>query len=140
MVCCFIYSKRGINAITLCISIIIYFSLSIIFPETNSEVKVQAKLVQVEGTKDYVEVNNYDWYLEIPKINLQAEIREGTDSETLNESIAHFTETVRENGNIGLAGHNRGYEVNYFERIKELEKGDKIFYAYNRDKTRVYCN
>ena len=135
MVYCFIYSKKGINAITLCISIIIYFSLSIIFPKTNSDVKVQAQLVQVEGMQDYVQVNNYDWYLEIPKINLQAEIREGTD-----ESIAHFTETVRENGNIGLAGHNRGYEVNYFERIKELEKGDKIFYAYNREKTRVYCN
>lgn len=34
-------------------------------------------------------------------------------------------------GNIGLAAHNRGYAVNYFERIKELDIGDKIFYTYN---------
>ena len=130
MIYCFIYSKKGINAITLCITILIYCSLSIIFPKTNSEVKVKAKLVNVEEIQDYVESNN--WYLEIPKIDLQAEISEGTDSENLNKNIAHFTETVTENGNIGLAAHNRGYKVNYFERVNELENGDKIFYTYNR--------
>ena len=36
----------------------------------------------------------------------------------------------KENGNIGLAGHNRGYKVNYFERIKELSIGDEIYYTY----------
>lgn len=28
-------------------------------------------------------------------------------------------------------GHNRGYEKNYFERLKELEEGDAIIYNFN---------
>ena len=95
--------------------------------------------MQVEGSQCYVQIMAHNWYLEIPKINLEAEISEGTDSENLNRYIAHFEETVRENGNIGLAAHNRGYKVNYFSKIKELEKGDKIFYTYNRKKTRIFC-
>ena len=83
------------------------------------------------GTSKYsYQIKNNDWYLEIPKIKLKAKITEGTDSE-------HFTETVKENGNIGLAAHNRGYKVNYFENIKKLKEGDKIFYYFNREKTRI---
>ena len=36
----------------------------------------------------------------------------------------------KDSGNIGLAAHNRGYKVNYFERIKELQIGDEIYYKY----------
>ena len=79
----------------------------------------------------------FDWYLEIPKIKLKAKIQDGTDSDILNRYIGHFEETPKENGNIGLAAHNRGYKVNYFENIKELNKGDKIFYYYNRKNSRI---
>lgn len=95
--------------------------------------------MQVEGSQTYVKSSNENWYIEIPKINLEAEIFEGTDAENLNRNVAHFSETVRENGNIGLAAHNRGYKVNYFENIKYLENGDKIFYTYNRKKTGICC-
>lgn len=133
MVYCFIYSKRGINAISLCISILIYICISFCLPKTNeNSVKVKARLIQVDSAQDYIQTVEHDWYLEIPKIDLYAKISEGTDFDTLNTNIAHFTETVRKDGNIGLAAHNRGYKVNYFEKIKNLEKGDKIFYAYNR--------
>ena len=88
--------------------------------------------MQVDGVQTYIQSIEKPWSLEIPKLDLQAEIVDGTDAENLNRNIAHFTETVRENGNIGLAAHNRGYKVNYFEKIKNLEKGDKIFYSYHR--------
>ena len=71
------------------------------------------------------------WKLEIPKISLNAEIAEGTTQEVLNKYIGHFENTQRENGNIGLAGHNRGYEVNYFKDLKLLKEGDEIIYKYN---------
>ncbi len=71
------------------------------------------------------------WKLEIPKIGLIAEIREGTSEENLNSYIGHFEETQKEKGNIGLAAHNRGYRVNYFNRLKELEIGDEIIYTYS---------
>lgn len=90
-----------------------------------------------ESTRYSYQTQDNNWQLEIPKIKLKAEIREGTDSENLNKYIGHFTETVKENGNIGLAAHNRGYKVNYFENIKKLAKGDKIYYYYNRKKTRI---
>lgn len=76
------------------------------------------------------ESNKIKWKLEIPTIELCAEIQEGTTPEILNEYIGHFEETAKIKGNIGLAAHNRGYNVNYFSRIKELEKGDEIFYSY----------
>ncbi|MCI8276565.1 MAG: class D sortase [Clostridia bacterium] len=72
-----------------------------------------------------------DWKIEIPKINLVANIAEGTEENTLNKYVGHFEETVKTLGNIGLAAHNRGYKVNYFEKIKELKKGDEIYYKYN---------
>lgn len=34
---------------------------------------------------------NAKWEIEIPKINLKAEIRDGTDSENLNKYVGHFT-------------------------------------------------
>lgn len=73
----------------------------------------------------------YEWKLEIPKIELSAQIEEGTSEEVLNEYIGHFENTSKSSGNIALAAHNRGYKVNYFARLKELEVGDKVIYTIN---------
>ena len=77
------------------------------------------------------------WRIEIPKIGLNAPIKEGTTQEVMLEAVGHFTETPKDTGNVGLAAHNRGYECNFFERIKELNKGDKIIYKTD-NKTRTY--
>lgn len=71
-----------------------------------------------------------NWSLKIPKIDLFAKIAEGTNEKILNKYIGHFEETQKKEGNIGLAAHNRGYNVNYFSRLKELENGDEIIYSY----------
>ena len=71
------------------------------------------------------------WQIEIPKISLNAVIAEGTSKEILNQYIGHFENTSRELGNIGLAAHNRGYKVNYFQDLKLLQCGDEIIYRYN---------
>ena len=63
-----------------------------------------------------------EWYIEIPIINLKANIKEGTEKETLDDYVGHFEETQKENGNIGLAAHNRGYKNSYFENIKKLKE------------------
>lgn len=77
------------------------------------------------------------WQIEIPIIGLIAPIREGTTKEIMDEFVGHFEHTAVEQGNIGLIAHNRGYPKNYFQNIKELNVGDKIYYTY-QDKTRVY--
>ena len=71
------------------------------------------------------------WQIEIPAISLVANIEEGTDKDILNQYVGHFIATQKENGNVGLAAHNRGYEVNYFQDLKLLKKGDEIKYKYN---------
>lgn len=71
------------------------------------------------------------WKLEIKKISLEAIISEGTTKEILDKYIGHFEETSKKIGNIGLAAHNRGYKVNYFEKLKFLKEGDEIKYKYN---------
>ena len=66
--------------------------------------------------------------LTIEKIGLNATIKEGTSKEVLLNYIGHIEETATYDGNVGLAGHNRGYANSYFARINELEVGDIIKY------------
>lgn len=80
------------------------------------------------------------WQIEIPSINLKANIANGTTSEILNEYVGHFDETKKDIGNVGLAAHNRGYNVNYFENLKQLEIGDEIIYTYNGIKRTYIIN
>ena len=71
--------------------------------------------------------------LTIEKIGLNATVKEGTTNEVLLDYIGHIEETATYDGNVGLAGHNRGCENSYFARINELEVGDIIKY-----KTKFY--
>lgn len=69
-----------------------------------------------------------NWKLVINKINLNAEVSEGTSQELLNQYIGHFENTSVMQGTVALCAHNRGYKVNYFERLNELEIGDEVQY------------
>lgn len=69
--------------------------------------------------------------LTIDKIGLKATVKEGTGSDVLKDYVGHIEETSTYDGNIGLAGHNRGYENSYFARLNELELGDIITYKTN---------
>ena len=77
--------------------------------------------------KEYYE---FIWKIKIPKINLNANISDGTDEANLNKYVAHFTQSAYILGNVCLAAHNRGYNVNYFHNIKKLKKGDDIIYEF----------
>ncbi|MCI8636878.1 MAG: class D sortase [Clostridia bacterium] len=72
--------------------------------------------------------------MQIPTIELKANIAEGTTKEIMDKFIGHFKESKRWAGNVCLAAHNRGYENNYFENIKKLREGDKIIYYYQNSK------
>lgn len=127
--------------------------ISNIFRKSSVLVELTTRNIN-QDTKDNLEsINNYpiiqkeknlktvdkenDWKIIIPKITLEANISEGTSKEIMNKYVGHFEETSRKNGNVGLAAHNRGYEVNYFAQIKELREGDRIIYKYN-DFEKIY--
>ena len=50
---------------------------------------------------------------------------EGTDSATLAKGAGHFTDTSIWDGNVSVAGHNRGTNC-YFGNIHTLKQGDEI--------------
>lgn len=93
--------------------------------ESESETEEKAVIIKEE---EIVEETNEKWTIEIPAISLIADISEGTSTETLNKYVGHFELTPKKEGNIGLAAHNRGYSVNYFENLKKLQGGEEIIY------------
>lgn len=135
----FMYSNRNLNFFSLVITCIIFFLINYLpfnFPENKTEevykfisnIKIIKKNQDNNINNDEIDLG--DWYLEIPSINLKAPIAEGTDNNTLNTKVGHFTETSLIDGNIGLAAHNRGYEYNFFKDLKNIKVDDKIIYNY----------
>ena len=125
---------------------IIFIIFQIFFNQNSIDVNLDTNIMEQQITdleeeskeKNLEDTNqNEVWMLEIPKIALKAEIAEGTTKEILNQYIGHFEKTKTKEGNIGLAGHNRGYKVNYFQNLKLLEKGDEIKYTYG-DFEKIY--
>ena len=153
----FRFRTIGIYTISFTISIIIFCSIELIsfgLKTFNQKSKLKAGF-QVEqvmenlassSTQEIVanstqekmgilkNEEQWSWYLEIPIINLKAPIEEGTTKEVMDIAIGHFEETQKNTGNIGLAAHNRGYEKNYFEKLKQLKEGDEIYYYYQENK------
>lgn len=134
-----IYTNKRINILAIIITSTIFIVFKIILNldllntkiflennNSNNESKIEGYLTKSK------EQNNYkcQWYIEIPGISLYADISEGTSQDILNKYVGHFTQTSKTIGNIGLAAHNRGYNVNYFENIKKLKKEDIIIYKY----------
>lgn len=122
----FSYIARNISTIfvTALILTIPISKFSVPF-EVKEQIQKQISIAVSENM-----ANSSKWEIEIPKINLKAEIYEGTSPDVMNKYIGHFEETSEFMGNIGLAAHNRGYPVNYFKDLKLLEIGDKIYYRY----------
>lgn len=146
----FRYCTIYINIVSFVISVIIFLIVNLFFSniyiftpkgvfqasfEVNHE-KIQIDSNEIEGNteKENIEERSKEeteeWYLEIPCINLRAKIKEGTTKEIMDDYIGHFEETSKSTGNVGLAAHNRGYKNNYFENLKKLKEGDKIYYKY----------
>ena len=122
----------------ICVIIIILLLSGISIFLINNNNKELANIQDIQ-TDDEFENVTYDkvediWddsvlgIITIEKIGLNATVKEGTSSEILLNYIGHIEETATYDGNIGLAGHNRGCENSYFARINELEKGDIIIY------------
>lgn len=64
----------------------------------------------------------------IPKLNIEAPIKDGTTQEIMKTCVGHFTESDYWNGNVSFASHNSGISAHYFEKIKLLNKDDEIIY------------
>ncbi len=126
----------------LCVSLLTLFVTLVIFVQTNVltimifTLKGETKqVIQVaKETEEEVVQEKMKWQLNIPKISVSGTIVEGTDEETINKQIGHFTNTPCVEGNIGLVAGCDGYEENYFAKLENLELGDVILYQYGEEK------
>lgn len=112
------------------LTVILFIITQIILPITISINPNTNTIYKITSAKEKNKIKQI-WKIEIPKINLTATINDGIDDITLNKYVGHFPQSGYISGNVCLAAHNRGYDVNYFEKIKELQKGDKIIYRFN---------
>ena len=87
--------------------------------DTSSEEKIRSKDEKNEELEPDIK-DDILGNLIINKINLNAEVKEGSSNEVLKDYIGHIEETAKYDGNVGLAAHNRGNEHSYFARINEL--------------------
>lgn len=114
-----------------------------IYDENTKVEEVEKEVTEEKGEKAGNEtlINSRNittnWRIEIPKINVNAPIKSGTTQDVLAVAVGHFKESSKWNGNVALAGHNRGYNCNFFQNIKKLEMGDKIIYHTDQG-TREY--
>lgn len=151
----FSYTTRNVYMLTIFFTLVIfnilnYFLVNI--PNVNVTKEIaKAEITTIhfdkieEKTKQIEKICNLEsnlckknlWEIEIPKIDLIAQISEGTTEEVMNKYVGHFETTPIFNGNPCLAAHNRGYPVNYFEKLKELSKGDIVIYKTSQG-TRKY--
>lgn len=66
--------------------------------------------------------------LKIPKLGLSVKVYEDESLESLAKGAGHFKSTSCWDGNVGIAGHNRGV-TNHFGQIHTLKTGDQITYT-----------
>ena len=91
-----------------------YIWSRIVYGNSNSS-NISSTKTQRETVKENKKIK---WRIQIQRINLDVHIKEDTDSNILLEAVGHFGITSKWNGNVGLAAHNRGYQCNFFQKIK----------------------
>jgi LPXTG-site transpeptidase (sortase) family protein len=74
--------------------------------------------------------------LEIPSLGISVKAFEGTDSGSLSKGVGHFPESSGWNGNICVAGHNRGAKYTIGD-IKDMAADDTVRYTTSLG-TRTY--
>lgn len=63
--------------------------------------------------------------LNIPSLGLSVKVYQGIDGDALRRGAGHFADTSIWDGNVAIAGHNRGVN-NHFGGIHTLRPGDSI--------------
>lgn len=81
--------------------------------------------------------------LQIPRINLKTPIVEGVTQDDIRYAVGHFPSSSsinalgEENQNFAIAGHRSYTYGKFFNRLNELENGDKII-IYTKNKIFTY--
>lgn len=94
------YTKKNVLIITLTITVLIYVFISVIWSSVHTSKKeqtinnTQEEIIEKQVTEENIEPKNekkHIWKIEIPEINLSADIAEGTNSKVIAKYVGHFT-------------------------------------------------
>jgi sortase A len=96
------------------------------------------------STSQTAALNTTPWYYEdgsigtlyVARTGRTIKVYEGEDLSNLQKGAGHFSATSAWDGNVALAGHNRGNSA-YFSFVKDLENGDSLTYT-TKYGTRTY--
>ena len=136
------YNKKNINIISFFISLIIFLIIISILNFCSSKLNKNLNISQKENVEnediyktkissDILVGDISEWKIEIEKLNLNAEIKEGTDESVIKESVGHYTQSNYLYGNVVLKAYNVSEYKNYFANLKELEISDEVKYVIN---------
>ena len=74
--------------------------------------------------------------LRVERLNITVNVYEGETGANMAKGAGHISSTSAWDGNVALAGHNRGSSA-YFSFVKDLKAGDKLTYT-TRHGARTY--
>lgn len=111
-------------------------SLSVVMPDLGGVTMLAPVVVETPAvsypvtaytavTSDLYYSGSYLAILQIPRLGVNVKVYEGTDSAQLAKGAGHFPGTSIWDGNVAVAGHNRGANC-YFGDIHKLTQGDTI--------------
>ena len=137
------YNNKNVNIISFFVSVIIFLIILLILnllKSSSSRISYSfqnQEIIQTNLNKNItnqidISINEIsNWKIEIEKLNLNAEIREGTSKEIIKNNIGHYTNSNILCGIIALKAYNIGEKNNYFANLKELQIDDEINYTVN---------
>lgn len=137
------FNKKNINIISFFVSVIIFLIILLIlnlftkkssnnFYSYQNQEKNNKQLSSNENIIKDISINEIsNWKIKIEKLNLNAEIKEGTSKEIIKNNIGHYTNSNILCGIIALKAYNIGEKNNYFANLKELQIDDEINYTVN---------
>ncbi len=149
------FNRKNLNIISFLVSLIIFIAIisiiqlfsyykqnkdySYIIPNPDLEAiiidnQVSNQLAQDE-IKDISLAKVTNWQIEIEKLNLDANIAEGTSGAVICNNVGHYTNSNISKGIIALKAYNIGERNNYFANLKELQIGEEIKYTVNKNQT-----
>lgn len=101
----------------------------------NSQIQSKNKEYLIEKEENInlqMKLKKYNWCIYFVQTGEIYNILDGTSYDNINNGCGHFKETsYTSNGNVALAGHNRGYKVNAFRNLEKLKLNSKVIYKYN---------
>lgn len=155
------YNKKNINIISFFVSLIIFIIIvfiirlitnqntnqeySYIMPSEESIASNELAIASANLNEQNLEQTNSNevadlpvsqvtnWQIEIEKLNLTANIAEGTSDAVISNNVGHYSNSNILSGTIALKAYNVGEANNYFANLKELQIDDEIKYTVNEN-------